>query len=266
MKKILFALVISFSGQLFAENTFWEVGAGATAAQLPLYPGSSQKNNFAIPFPFFRIQTEYFEIDEGVRGFFYESPDIRLNVSGDFGIPVNSQDSDARSGMPDLNTVLQVGPSLEVIFAGGRRKPSEFRLELPLRFAVATDIKNTDPLGWVLEPRLTFETLRPRKSGFAYQISSGFRYASQELNAYYYDVPLAFATPQRAAYESEGGYSGYFLDLVGNWRYDNIMYFTFARYQNLSGTEFEDSPLVEENNYLSVGVGIIWIFMGSEIK
>jgi len=255
-----------FSGQLFAQETFWELGVGGTAAQLPLYPGSSQEDNFVIPFPFFRIQSEYFEIDEGIRGFFYESPDIRLNVSGDFGIPVNSADSEARKGMPDLNTVLQVGPSLEVIFAGGRRKPSEFRLELPLRAAIATDISNTENIGWILEPRLTYETLRPYKGGFAYQISSGLRYASKEFNQFYYDVPVAFATPERPAFESDAGYSGYFLDLVGNWRYDNIIYFTFARYQNLSGTEFEESPLVEDENYLSFGVGLIWVFTGSHFK
>lgn len=266
IKKILFVLFISLSSSLFAEESFWELGVGATAVQLPLYPGSAQHDNFAIPFPLFRIQTEYFEIDEGVRGFFYESPDVRLNVSGDFGVPVNSQDSAARAGMPDLDTVLQVGPSLEIIFAGGRKKPSEFRLELPLRMAVATDIKHVNNLGWIFEPRLTYETLRPHKSGFAYQVSSGLRYAEKDFNAFYYDVPLAFATPQRSEYETSGGYNGYFLDLVGNWREDNLIYFAFARYQNLSGTEFEDSPLVEDNNYFSVGVGVIWIFMGSHIK
>lgn len=267
MKKYLSVFLLVFSSPSIAtEKTFWELGIGATAIQLPLYPGSDQEDNFIIPFPLFRIQSEYFEIDEGVRGFFYESPDIRLNVSGDFGIPVNSQDSNARSGMPDLDTVLQVGPSLEIIFAGGRRKPSEFRLELPLRGAVATDLKHTNNIGWVFEPRLTYETLRPQKSGFAYQISSGLRYAAKEFNAYYYDVPVAFSTPQRPAYESGGGYSGAFLDLVANWREDNIIYFVFGRYQNLDGTEFEDSPLIETENYFSVGIGMVWLFMGSDIK
>ena len=79
-------------------------------------------------------------------------------------------------------------------------------------------------------------------------------------------MPAAYATPQRPAFTSDAGYSGYFLDLVGNWRTKNIVYFAFARYQNLSGTEYEDSPLVERDSYVAVGVGMAWIFATSHNK
>ncbi len=258
------ALLYSTSLVSQARETFWELGAGATALDVPLYPGSSQNTSMAFPFPFFRIQSEYFEIDDGIRGFFYETPDVRLNISGDLGIPVNSEDSDIRSGMPDLDTVVQVGPSLEIIFAGGRREPSELRLEIPVRTAIASDLDHTENIGWIIEPRLSFETLRPYKTGFSYQVSSGLRYASKEYHQYYYDVPVAYATAERPAFESSGGYSGYFLDLFGNWRSQNMIYFAFARYQNLSGTHYEDSPLVEQTDYLTLGVGVVWIIAGSK--
>ncbi len=269
MKHISAALVtgiltgcLSVSTQ--ARETFWEIGAGAAAIDIPLYPGSKQNDQLVIPFPLLRIQSDYFEIDEGVRGFFYESPSIRLNISGDLGIPFNSSDSDIRRGMPDIDTVLQVGPSLEVIFAGGRRQPFEFRLELPVRTAIATDLKHTENIGWIIEPRISYETLRPYKTGFSYQLSTGLRYASQDYHKYYYDVPVAFATPERPSFESESGYSGYFLDIALNWRTEDIIYFAFARYQNLSRTEYEESPLVEQTDYLAIGVGIIWIFAAGQ--
>ena len=263
MKKFLLPCLLCLSQNLFADDTFWELGAGATALNLPLYPGSKQDANFVIPFPFVRIQTKHFEVDDGVRGFFYESPNLRLNVSGDLGVPVNSEDSDVRAGMPNLDTVLQFGPSLEIIFAGGRRQPSELRLELPLRTAIATDLKHAQNIGWIVEPRLTYETLRPQKTGFAYQLSTGLRYATDDYHAYYYDVPQAFATAQRPAYTAGSGYSGYFIDLVGNWRAKNTVYFAFLRYQNLSGTVYEDSPLVEDTGYYAVGVGMAWIISSS---
>lgn len=244
-------------------ETFWEVGAGFTTLNLPLYPGSSQDRNLLIPFPFFRIQSKYFEIDQGIKGFFFESPDIRLNVSADLGIPVNSEDSNIRNGMPNLKTVIQFGPSVEIIFAGGRRQPSEFRLELPLRAAISTDLKNNEHIGWVAEPRLTYETLRPFKTGFSFQVQTGLRYATQDYHQYYYDVAPEFATSFRPAFESDAGYSGYFLDLSTNWRSGNILYFAFGRYQNMKQTEYELSPLVEQTDYLSFGIGMVWIFADS---
>ena len=264
--KLLPWLLLGIQPVAHASENYWELGAGATAINLPLYPGSSQEKGYVIPFPYFRIQTKYFEVDDGIKGFLFESPNVRLNVSADLGVPVNSEDSTIRNGMPDLDTVLQVGPSLEIIFAGGRRQPYEFRLELPIRTAFATDLKSYDGLGWVVEPRITYETLRPFKNGFAYQISTGLRYASQEYHAYYYDVPVAYATAQRPAYESDSGYSGYFMDLVGNWRQDDLIYFAFIRYQNLNGTAYEDSPLVQDENYFSVGIGLVWMFADSRNK
>lgn len=260
-RKHLLFIAALFTTPVHAQDTsYWEIGAGATAINLPLYPGSRQDDDLLIPFPFLRIQTKYFEVDEGVRGFFYESPRFRLNVSGDLGIPVNSEDSDIRNGMPDLDTVIQLGPSMEFIFAGGRRQPSELRLEIPLRTAIATDLQHAQNIGWVVEPRLSYETLRPFKTGFAYQLSAGLRYATDNYHAYYYDVPVAFATPQRPAYTSQQGYSGYFVDVVGNWRTKDIVYFAFARYMNLDGAEYDDSPLVQDTDYVAVGVGMAWIF------
>jgi len=239
------------------------MGVGVSTFSLPLYPGSSQRDVFTIPFPFFHIQSEYLDIDDGVRGFFFESPDLRLTISGDIGVPVDSQDSDARRGMPDLDAVLQLGPSFEFVFAGGRRMPSEFRFELPLRAAVATDFSSYQGLGWILEPRLTYETLRPFESGFNYQISAGLQFASEDFNAYYYDVAPEFATAERQAFSSKAGYNSFFIELSANIRKGDLIYFAFSRYRNLSGSVFEDSPLIEQKNSLSLGVGIVWIFANS---
>jgi MipA family protein len=263
MKKSLTFLLVLLSNNIIADETYWELGAGVTTLTTALYPGSSENSSFIIPLPFLRIKSDNFEVDDGVRGFLFESPDYRLNISAGFGIPVDSEDSTAREGMPDLNTVLQLGPSLEIIFSGGRRKPHEFRLELPLRAAIATDISSTENVGWIFEPRLSYETLRPFKTGWAYQVRSGLRYAAKNYNAYYYDVPVEYATPQRSAYQADAGYGGAFLDLMGNWRQDDLIYFAFMRYQNLSGSTFVNSPLVEDTNYFSFGLGMMWIFTDS---
>lgn len=262
-KHIVILLVILYSPGASSKDTVWELGAGLTGINLPLYPGSAENKNYLIPFPYLRVKSKYFEINEGVRGFFYQSPDFRFNISADLGVPVSSDDSSKRNGMPDLNTVIQIGPSMEFIFAGGRKQPFEFRLELPVRTAIASDLRNTDNIGWIAEPRITYETLRPFKTGWAYLVSSGLRYATKDYHQYYYDVPSAFTTVNRPFFEADKGYSGLFVDMVGNWREEDFIYFAFIRYQNLNNTAFEDSPLVEDNNYVSVGLGMVWIFAGS---
>ena len=164
---------------------------------------------------------------------FLKTQKVRIDLSADFGVPVNSQDSIARQGMPDLDLVIQIGPSVEITLAGGRFKPSHTRLEFPLRAAVATDFRSAQHVGWIFEPRLTYETRRPYKTGFAYLISGGLRFSTQELHKYYYDVKPEYATVTRPAYESAAGYSGLFVDYIANWRTDNLIYFAVLRYQNL---------------------------------
>ena len=133
----LFIVLLVFNPVAYAQNveTEWDLGIGATAIHLPAYPGSSQNVSYLIPYPYIYVKTKYIEVDDGVRGFVYESSRFRLNLSADFGVPVDNDEASLRDGMPDLNTVLQLGPMLEIVLDGGRDQPFESRLELPARIA-----------------------------------------------------------------------------------------------------------------------------------
>lgn len=251
------------SDNVLADNSQWELGIGVTAMNVPLYPGSAEDKTYVFPIPHILYRSERLEIDNGLEATLLRTQRIRFNLSADFAVPVNSRDSEARAGMPDLDLVIQIGPSLEITLAGGRFKPSHFRLELPVRAAVATDFGSAEHVGWVFEPRLTYETRRPNKTGFAYLISGGLRFSTEELHQYYYDVKPEYATADRPPYDSAAGYSGLFIDYIANWRTDKLIYFALLRYQNLSGAAYEDSPLVEQDDYLLVGVGVTWVFARS---
>ena len=244
---------------VYAQQIEWELGVGASAFHIPFYPGSSEGDSYIIPYPYFLYRSEKLEIENGIDLTLFKSNRLRFNLSGDLGVPVNSSDSEARAGMPDLDLVLQLGPSLEYTLAGGRFEPSHTRFELPLRAAIATDLGSVDSVGWIIEPRLSYETRRPHKTGFANMISAGLRYATEEFHGYYYDVPLEYATAERPAFNAEGGYGGFFADYIANWRTHDFIFWTFVRYQNLDGTAFEDSPLVEQTDYWVIGGGITWI-------
>ena len=257
---ILLFMVLVTSGSVYADKSQWELGIGLSVLDIPLYPGSSQSKTYVVPVPHVLYRSEKIEVDNGLQATFLKTQKVRIDISADFGVPVNSQESTARQGMPDIDLVIQIGPSVEVTLAGARFKPSHTRLEFPVRAAVATDFRSAQQVGWIFEPRLTYETRRPEKTGFAYLLSGGLRFATDDYNDYYYGVDPAFATPIRPAFDAEQGYSGLFIDVLANWRTNNLIYFAFVRYQNLTGATFENSPLVEQNDYFFVGAGLTWVF------
>jgi outer membrane protein len=260
---LMLLLTALYSVSSAAQETRWEMGVGVVAIDLPLYPGSSQDAGYILPFPYLRLESKYLDIDQGIESKLFKSNKVRFSLSGGLGVPVNSADSTARQGMPDLDLVLQVGPSLDVIFDQRSSGAREFRLELPLRLAVATDFSSTRNTGWLFEPRLVYESKRKHKSGWAYEYTAGLRFATDKYHGYYYNVDPQFETLARPQYSASGGYSGLFTDLIASWRRNNLIYFAWVRYQYLGGAQYEDSPLFADNNYVFVGIGLNWIFAES---
>lgn len=256
---LIFCMAVLLMSDAVAESQ-WELGVGLTALDIPFYPGSSQSETYVFPIPHFIYRSENLKIDNGLDATLLRTEKTRFNISADFAVPVSSDDSSARAGMPDLDLVIQVGPSLEVTLAGGRFKSSHFRLNLPIRAAIATNFSSVDNIGWVFEPRLSYETRRPYKTGFANLVSAGLRYSTEDLHEYYYNVDSQFATAIRPQYDAQAGYSGLFVDYIANWRTTDLIFFAVVRYQNLSGVVFKDSPLIEQNDYFLVGVGVTWVF------
>ena len=238
----------------------WQLGAGIAAFNFNLYPGSTDTKNYVLPIPYFTLVSEKLEIGRGIRGFLFKSDDVVLDVSADFGIPVDSDDSSVRIGMPDLDAVLQLGPSLEFLLTELRRDQIDVRFELPLRAAISSDMKHSSNEGWLMEPRFSIEKRRIFKSGLAMKFTLGLKYATRDFHAYYYDVDSSFSTATRPAYASEKGFGGSFAKLRASWREGDWIWWTLLRYQNLYGAVFENSPLVEEKDYYLFGVGFAWVF------
>lgn len=263
-KIFVFTVALMFSNSLLAEETVWELGGGIGGLGFRLYPGSSQSNSYVLPLPYFTLRSKYFEIDRGIRGLVPSNSDWRIDISADFGLPVNSADSFVREGMPDLDPIIQIGPSLEYSFTGRPTSSPELRFEMPLRSAIAINSNGIDTVGWLTEPRLVYEQRRAGRSGIFYKVRAGLKYASTQQNAYYYAVSSDFVTAERALFEASNGYSGFVLDVRTAWREKDVIFWWLARYQNLTGAVFEDSPLVEDKNYFLMGVGITWLLMGSK--
>jgi MipA family protein len=246
------------------DEPLWEAGLGIAALGFPDYRGSSQSSAYVLPAPYFVYRGEIFKADRhGLRGVFFRTDRIAVNLSVGASLPVDSSDNRAREGMPDLKPSVEAGPSLDVSLwrAGDRR--SRLELRLPVRGAVTV---SSDPryIGLQFFPHLNVDIHDPAGlRGWNLGMLAGPVFTDARYNRHFYSVPREFATAARPAYEPGGGYAGAQLIVALSRRLPRFWVGGFARYDTLRGAAFEDSPLVTSKRYAAAGIGISWIFRES---
>ncbi|MGH8631613.1 MAG: MipA/OmpV family protein [Burkholderiales bacterium] len=234
----------------------WEFGAGAAVIDFPHYRGSDQRQTYLLPLPYLIYRGEFLRSEHGrVRGLFFESERAELHVSINGSIPVNSDDNDARRGMPDLDPTFEIGPSLEVELLRVHDGKVGIGLRLPLRTVVATDFSSFHNEGWVFQPQLNVD-LRDTALGPDWNLgfAAGPMYGDKRYHNTYYGVPAQFAIAGRPAYRAEAGYAGVQFLAAASRRFTHWWVGGFARWDTLSGAVFEDSPLVRQKHAFAAGI------------
>jgi outer membrane scaffolding protein for murein synthesis (MipA/OmpV family) len=240
----------------------WEVGVGIFPSTFPAYRGSDQQQYYLLPFPYLVYRGDYLRMDrEGLRARLFNTERVQLNISLNASAPARSEDSNARAGMPDLDPTVEIGPSLNILLAEFADKHS-LKLRLPVRSVIATDLGSTEQAGWIFNPHLKLES-EDVFGGWDAGLSLGPLFGNGKYHAYYYSVDPQYATATRPAYRASGGYSGTLLLASLSRRLERIWMGGFIRYDNLSGAQFEDSPLFETDHSLMAGFAIAWIFRQS---
>lgn len=249
------------------EKPLWELGIGMSALHFPDYRGSDESGIFAIPFPYVVYRGKIFKADEeGVRGALFDSERVELNVSLGASVPVNSDDNRARQGMPDLQPTVEFGPSLDfnIWRAGDRRVNLDVRL--PVRVAV-TVLGGMESVGWETSPRIALDiTDVGGLAGWDLGLLAGPIFGTERRHAYFYSVNPRYATPDRPAFDARAGYSGSQFIVSLSKRFSRFWLGAFARWDNLGGAVFVDSPLVMQENYFAAGFGVAWILKESSTR
>lgn len=237
----------------------WELGVGAAGLALPDYRGSAHREHYLLPFPYLRYQGKRLRIDEdGARGLLVTTPRARLDISLAAGLPVDADENPARAGMPDLDPTVEFGPAMEILLTDPDSRRDSWWLKLPLRAVLSVDGLDPDHQGWVFTPYLEYVVQGnhglPGRSRLA--IAAGPLFANRAYHDYYYRVDPLFATAQRRAFETSDGYSGSRITLTWSRRRQDWWYGWFVRYDNLSGSVFDDSPLVNDRDFLAIGFAV----------
>ncbi len=249
------------------ELPLWEVALGGGALRIPEYRGSASSETFPFPFVLPLIRSDYLRIDdEGIRGILFDSERLELDLSIDANPDVDSKDTNARFGMPDLDPTLQLGPSLKLRLWHDDDTQRALFLNLPVRAAFSVSTSSVEHVGFTASPHLTLYRHGVDFFGRTWRLglSGGLEFGSGEFHDYYYRVDPEFAAPGRDPFDAGGGFAGtrFIATLVS--RSEKTWISLFARYDRLDGAVFDDSPLVETESGLTVGFIYSWFVARSE--
>ena len=240
------------------EEPLLEYGFGIGAIAFEDYRGSNTTHAYPLPIPYLVYNGKFLKADrEGVRGTLFNQDWVELNLSGNATTPVKNDRE--RSGMPDLKSTLEIGPSLDFHLLHSDDKHVKFDLRLPLRAAVTVQA-SPKYIGWTFTPRFALDFVDPLGyEGWNAGVLAGPLFAERRYHAYFYSVAPQFATPDRPAYQATGGYAGTQTITAVSKRFPRFWVGAYMRYDTLSGAAFADSPLVQRKSYWSAGFGISWM-------
>ncbi len=242
-------------------DPLWEVGLFGGVATLPHYRGSDEYSLYALPLPFVIYRGKIVQADrDGLRGVFYRSEHLESTLSFSGAPPVDS-DNKARRGMPGLDAVVGGGPALKWFFAG--RNPVRYAyVNTAARAVFAAHIEDVELEYQGLNGGVAFvyRDLAVRGDDrLRFGFNFGLDFSDAGYHRYFYDVAEAYATTDRPAYDSRGGYGGFVLSMNLVRRVnDRFSIGGYYRWENITGTVFADSPLVKENDNHIIGAALIW--------
>jgi len=247
------------------DRPLWEFGLGAGAIAFADYRGADSARVYPLPVPYFVYHGKMFRADrDGVRGMLFNTPMVELNLSVDATTPVNSRNSVARAGMPDLKSIVEIGPSLDVHLWRSGNERLRLDLRIPVRKAFTIE-RQPHATGWFVAPRVNLDLRNiAGHSGWDVGMFIGPLFADRQYHDYIYSVAAAFAEPGRPAYQAAGGYSGTELLVATSRRLRNLWFGAFVRYDTLTGATFLPSPLVRSHSYWAGGFGVAWLISKSQ--
>ena len=235
----------------------WELGIGVGAISSPDYRGSKEYRHYVAPIPYVIYRGKYIQTDrDGIRSKLFERERYEINLSLGAAISPDSDKNELREGMPELHSTLEFGPAFNINLTGDTFSQGWF-VHLPLRGVVAVGGGETECIGWLVHPQLVY---RERFNQWNFGFRTGIYYGSEDYHQHYYSVDPQYVTAQREAFQAEAGYSGWSNQMALSRGIDDFRLAFFIRYDNLNGTKFRHSSLVETQHSFTGGVALIWVY------
>ena len=244
------------------QKPLWEFGLGPALLALRDYRGASSSHVYPLPVPYFVYRGKFLQADrDGLKGKIFDQKFAELHISLSATPPVRS--ASARSGMPDLRSTVEIGPALDLKLWQSAQDQVKVDFLTSARSAITVEAKPR-AIGWVIDPHLNVDLDAPWGfEGWKLGWLVGPLFATRKYNDYFYSVAPQYATTDRPAYRSSGGFSGTQTVFSVTKRFPRYWTGAYVRYDTLSGATFADSPLVKRNSYWSAGIAVAWMIKQS---
>jgi outer membrane protein len=238
----------------------WEIGLAGGGAWVPDYPAADENHLVGLPLPYFVYRSRIFRAgDDGiVRGRFLRSErhEFDISISGSF--PTDSDNNDARRGMPDLDYLFEVGPRLKLTLAKAGPQ-GKVGIELPVRTVFSMNIDEAGYRGVVFHPKLVYRHNDLFTTGVTLKVSAGPIFATEKLMDYFYEVAPRFTTSVRPAFDADAGYLGSEFTIFARKKLtDRISIFGAVKVGYYEGATNQGSPLFRRDVTVGIGFGFIW--------
>jgi outer membrane protein len=248
-------------------DPLWEIGVIGGGGTLPDYPAADQNHARGLALPYAVYRGPVLRVGDGgiIRGKLIDTSRIEFNLALDGSFPADSEDNEAREGMPDLDTLLEAGPRLIFKFL-----PPDWDQELNASIAARAVFSTDLPINWryqgfVINPRLSYGDERFHEGRLRLGASIGPLFGFGGLNRYFYEVQPQFARPGRREYDADGGYIGTELSLSVSWLpFSRVRLFSAMQLGYFNGSANENSPLHRDDLNLAAGAGLRLAIFQSE--
>ncbi len=272
---MLAILFLSAADNLSAQPTqaedlpLWEFRFAAFGRYAPAYPGAAKQNLTVLPLPYpvYRGSRLRFgeDFDKFAQGRVVRRPRVRLNVNLNVNFGEDSEDLAVRSGMPDLDLMLEVGPELEINLNDRDSQEGALFLSLQLRAGISFNGGDSSGRGYVLSPQLEYRI----DKAFGMRNDWLFRWTptwvSEDYADYYYEVAPEFATPNRPLFDASSGYLGSEFRIgIERQINEHLRFDGSARLWINNGAENRGSTLFQDDHGLGLQAAFIWTLGASD--
>jgi outer membrane protein len=252
-----------------SEESLWEMNLAAFGRYGPAYPASKENQVNIVPLPYPKYRGRILRLgddtDKPVRTRIFRRDNIKVDIDFGLNFPVDSDDIDARTGMPDLDLLAEAGPELGFEFLQGPKKGGVF-WALQLRGATSFDSFSPTWRGLVFSSELKY--VRPFKNSPA---EIKFRiipeWATSDYMDFFYGVAPEYANPGRDTFRASSGYLGtktaFTYKRQLNKKLEFITGISLGLYQ---GAKNRNSPLYTSETTTGVFLALMWKFWESKRK
>jgi len=255
-----------YAPQVKMDKPLWEVGVAGGGGLLPDYPAASDSHAKGIGSPYVMYRGKFWRVGEKgiVRGRLAHESNWELDFSVDGSFPADSDDNDARKGMPDLDWLGEIGPRLQVTLARAARD-AKVDFELPVRAVISTDFTEFDFRGFIAAPRLTYQHENFYFRDLELKLGVGSNFVTTKTANYFYRVEPQFVNANRSQYTGNGGYLGSSLNLIlARPITDRIKFFMLGVVNSHHHGANENSPLFRDKTTFSIGGALRWSLWQSD--